>query len=83
MKIYVRERMMSKEGSRNPRYRVVATEGGDLRVHADHLRKVDLDTIASDLGAQVVFLPEHGEGERKKNEHKSGHNEDRRPKNKK
>jgi hypothetical protein len=62
--------MMSKEGSRNPRFRVVATEGGDLRVHADHLRKVDLDTIADDLGAQVVFLPGQGKGEKKQKEHK-------------
>jgi hypothetical protein len=83
MKIYVRERMMSKEGSRNPRYRVVATEGGDLRVHADHLRKVDLDTIADDLGAQVVYLPERGEGESKKKEHEPEHKAESKPRRKK
>lgn len=58
MKIFVRERTRTKEGGRNPRYRVIATEGGDLRFHADHLRKVDIETIAKDLGAQVVYLPE-------------------------
>ncbi len=57
MKIYVRERSRSKEGGRNPRFRIVATEGGDLRFHADHLRKVDLETIAGDLDAEVVYLP--------------------------
>lgn len=62
MKIYVRERMLSKEGGRNPRFRIVATEGGDLRFHADHIRKVDLDTIAGDLDAQVIYLPEQSEG---------------------
>ncbi|HEY3273768.1 MAG TPA: hypothetical protein VGJ92_08405 [Methanocella sp.] len=73
MKIYVRERMLSKEGSRTPRFRIVATEGGDLRFHADHVRKVDLETIAGDLNAQVVYLPGPGEGEskEKKKEHKT------------
>jgi hypothetical protein len=67
MKIYVRERTMGKEGSRNPRYRIVATEGGDLRFHADHLRKIDIETIAQDLDAEVVYLPgrEHSEHKEK------------------
>lgn len=58
MKIYVRERTKSKEGGRNPRYRVIASEGSELRFHAEHLRKVDIETIAKDVGAQVVYLPE-------------------------
>ena len=63
MKIYVRERTKSKEGSRSPRFRVVATEGGNLRFHADHLRKTDIETIAKDLDAEIVQLPgrEHSE----------------------
>ncbi len=65
MKIYVRERMLSEEGSRNPRFRIVATEGGDLRFHADHVRKVDLETIAGDLDAQVIYLPVQSEGKGK------------------
>ncbi len=65
MKIYVRERTKSKEGGRNPRYRVIATEGGELRFHADHLRKVDIETIGKDLGAQVVYLPEREHLEKK------------------
>jgi hypothetical protein len=65
MKIYVRERTKSKEGGRNPRYRVIATEGGELRFHADHLRKVDIETIGKDLGAQVVYLPEREHSEKK------------------
>jgi hypothetical protein len=58
MKIYVRERTKGQEGGRNPRFRIIATEGGELRFHAAHLRKVDIETIAKDLGAQVVYLPE-------------------------
>jgi hypothetical protein len=67
VKIYVRERMLSEEGTRNPRFRIVATEGGDLRFHADHVRKVDLDTIAGDLDAQVIYLPAQSEGKGKGN----------------
>ncbi len=58
MKIYVRERSKNQEGGRTPRFRVIATEGGELRFHAYHPRKVDVETIAKDLGAQVVYLPE-------------------------
>jgi hypothetical protein len=74
MKIYVRERTKSKEGSRSPRFRVVATEGGNLRFHADHLRKTDIETIAKDLDAEIVELPgrEHVEktGKEPKAKHK-------------
>jgi len=65
MKIYVRERTRSKEGGRNPRYRVIASEGGELRFHADHLRKVDIETIARDLDAQIVYLPDREHVEKK------------------
>ena len=58
MKIYVRGRSKAQSGSRMPRYRVIATEGGDLRFLANHLRKVDIETIAGDLGAEIVYLPE-------------------------
>ncbi|BAI62735.1 conserved hypothetical protein [Methanocella paludicola SANAE] len=68
MKIYVRERTRSKEGSRNPRFRVIASQGGELRFHADHLRKVDIETIAKDLGAHVVYLPERERSGKKKEE---------------
>jgi hypothetical protein len=69
MKIYVRERTKSKEGGRNPRYRVIASQGGELRFHADHLRKVDIETIAKDLGAEVVYMPEREHvGKKKKSE---------------
>ncbi len=66
MKIYVRERTKGHEGGRNPRFRVIATEGGELRFHAEHVRKVDIETIANDLGAQVVYLPGREHVEKKK-----------------
>ncbi len=65
MKIYVRERTKSKEGGRNPRYRVLASQGGELQFHADHLRKIDIETIAKDLGAEIVYMPEREHTEKK------------------
>ncbi|OPY30746.1 MAG: hypothetical protein A4E28_00149 [Methanocella sp. PtaU1.Bin125] len=75
MKIFVRGRTKVQEGSRTPRYRVVATEGVDLRFHADHLRKTDLETIAENLGAEIIYLPERehtgkSEGHKEKSRHK-------------
>jgi hypothetical protein len=72
MKIFVRGRTRAQEGSRNPRFRVVAVEGGDLRFQADHMRKIDIETIAGDLGAQIVYLPEHDEKVRKEKEQEKG-----------
>lgn len=65
MKIFVRERINVKEGGHSPRYRVVATEGGDLRFHADHLRKIDIETIAKELDAEIFYLPGRDQGEKK------------------
>jgi hypothetical protein len=70
MKIFVRARTRAKEGSHNPRFRVVATVGGDLRFHADHMRKIDIETIATELGADIIYMPEKDEEERNVKEKK-------------
>jgi hypothetical protein len=58
LKIFVRERTRSKKGSGSPRYRLIANEGGGLQFLAERLRKVDIETIAKELGAHIVYLPE-------------------------
>ncbi|KAF5036225.1 hypothetical protein DSECCO2_577320 [anaerobic digester metagenome] len=63
MKIYVRERTKVGEGVRQPRYIVLAVAGGDLKVYAHHWRKTELEQIASDLGAELVYLSPMPEGE--------------------
>ncbi|NLX48624.1 MAG: hypothetical protein GXY82_01870 [Methanospirillum sp.] len=65
MKIFVRERTKVGEGVRQPRYVVLAVLGGDLRIYAHHYRKTELEQLASDCGADLVYLeqvsePEHG-----------------------
>ncbi|MGZ7124146.1 MAG: hypothetical protein ACXVIT_11595 [Halobacteriota archaeon] len=56
MKIYVRERIKVGKGVKQPRYRIVAVSGGDLRLLAVHLRKTELEQIARDVGAEIVYL---------------------------
>lgn len=66
MKIYVRERQKVGEGVRQPMYRVVAVNGGDLKIEATHFRKVEIERIAKDAGAEVIYLEEVPEEEKKK-----------------
>lgn len=56
-KIFYRERCSkSKEGSKSPRYRVVAVAGCDLKVYGNHFRKTELTQIADSLDAELVAL---------------------------
>jgi hypothetical protein len=56
MKIYVRERQKVGEGVESPKYRIVAVTGGQLQIEAPHFRKFEIEQIAKDVGAQVVFM---------------------------
>ena len=74
MKIYVRERQKVGTGVKQPRFRVVAvveeqSESKHLKVEGTHFRKVELEQIAKDIGAEIVYLeemPEEERGEMKK-----------------
>ena len=61
--IFVRERRKIEKGEKKPRYRVVGASDLNLKLYASHIRKQELDKIASVTGAQVVYL-EHGKGSR-------------------
>ena len=64
VKIYVRERVKIGEGVRQPRFIVLAVQGGDLKVYAHHFRKTELEQMAKDSGAELVFLEPMPEEER-------------------
>ena len=74
MKIYARERQKIGTGVKQPRFRVVAVveeqgESKHLKVESVHFRKVELEQIAKDVGAEIVYLeemPEEERGEMKK-----------------
>ena len=66
MKIYVRERQKVGEGVAEPRFRIVAVTGGQLQIEAPHFRKLEIEQIAKDINAQVVYLAEVPEEQKKK-----------------
>jgi hypothetical protein len=66
LKIYVRERMKVGEGVKQPMYRIVAVTGGQIQIELTHFRKFELEQIAKDIGAEVVYLEEIPEAEKKK-----------------
>ncbi len=68
VKIYVRERTKIGEGVRQPRFIVLAVTGGDLKVYAHHFRRTELEQLATECGAELVYLepvPESEHGTKK------------------
>ncbi len=61
-KIFYRERTKAGEGEKKPRYLMVAVAGLDLKFHAKHVRKTELEIIAKELGAELVLLERDQEG---------------------
>lgn len=59
--IFARERRKSENGEKRPRYRVVAATGG-VKFFAEHVRKLELETIAKHIGAEVVYLTDEKSG---------------------
>jgi hypothetical protein len=58
--IFYRERVKETEGRKQPRYKMIAVAGVDLRVFGKHLRRSELDQIAEKIGAELVLLS-HGD----------------------
>lgn len=69
-KLFVRERRQVEQGSGIPRFVIVAALGTDLRVYAHHFRKVELEKLAEEAGAEIIYLPQ-GEGAGRER-HRSG-----------
>ena len=62
-KIFVRERRHAGRGAGRPRFAIVAVHGVDLKVFKARVRRTELETIAAEIGAQVVHLPQGEQGE--------------------
>jgi hypothetical protein len=56
-KLFVRERRQYGEGTGQPRFRIVASEGLDLRVYVPHMRRMELEQLAVATGCEIVYLP--------------------------
>jgi hypothetical protein len=71
MKIFVRERQKVGEGVRQPMFRIVAVTGGQLQVQAIHFRRFEIEQIANEVGAEIVYLePTMEEGTKKEKKEK-------------
>lgn len=55
-KIFYRERSKAKEGSKTPRYRVIAVTGCHLDLYGNHFRKTELKQIAKAADAKLIPL---------------------------
>jgi hypothetical protein len=56
-KIFVRHRRRAGKGEKRPRFAIVAIEGAELTVYRSRVRRRELETIASEIGAEIVYLP--------------------------
>jgi hypothetical protein len=54
--IFFRERQKVKDGAKTPRFRIAAVAGMDLKVYADHLRRSELEQLATAVGAKLIEL---------------------------
>ena len=63
--MFYRERTKIGEGKKSPRYILVAVSGIDLKFHVTHVRKQELDQIASAVKAKIVEL----KADKKKKQH--------------
>ena len=66
MKIYIRERQKVGEGVESPKYRIVAVTGGQLQIEATHFRKFEIEIIAKDIKAEVVYMKPVADDQKKK-----------------
>lgn len=56
-KIFVRERKHVGEGAGRPRFAVVAAQGADLHFYHTFVRRAELEKLAQELSAEIVYLP--------------------------
>ena len=56
-KIFVRHRRHVGQGSGRPRFAIVAAQGVDLRVFKTRVRRAEVEKIAAETGAEIVYLP--------------------------
>ena len=62
-KIFVRHRRHVGQGAGRPRFAIVAAYGLDLKLYRTFVRRAELEKIATETGAEIVYLPrgEHAE----------------------
>ncbi len=56
-KIFVRYRRHVGQGAGRPRFAIVATQGVELKVFKTRVRRAELEKIAEECEAEIVYLP--------------------------
>jgi hypothetical protein len=56
-KIFYRQRIKMKDGTKQPRYSLIAVADLNLKVYGQHLRMSELQHIADSVGAELIELP--------------------------
>jgi hypothetical protein len=56
-KIFVRERRHAGRGTGRPRFAIVAIQGADLKIFKPRIRKAELEMLAAETDAEIVYLP--------------------------
>jgi len=56
-KIFIRHRRHVGQGAGRPRFAIVAAQGTDLNVYKTRIRRAELEKIAAETGAEIVYLP--------------------------
>jgi hypothetical protein len=56
-RIFARERRQVGMGAGEPRFRIVASEGLDLRIYVPHMRRMELEQLAAATESEIVYLP--------------------------
>jgi hypothetical protein len=69
-KLFVRQRRHARQGTGRPRFAIVAVQGPELKVFKTRVRRAELEKIAAETGAEIVYLPrgEHAESENERGE---------------
>lgn len=57
-KIFVRNRRHVGKGAGRPRFAIVAAEGTGLHVYKTRVRRAELEKMAAEVGAEIVYLPQ-------------------------
>lgn len=77
-KIFVRHRRHVGQGAGRPRLAIVAVQGADLKVFKARVRRAELEKIAAEIGAEIVYLPRGEQAEEPEAEGSKGHRRRRR-----
>jgi hypothetical protein len=81
-KIFVRHRRHVSQGAGRPRFAIVAVQGADLKVFRSRWRRAELEKIAAEIGAEIVYLPRGEHDDEPESGSGRGHRRQRREKTK-